>query len=412
MPAVAAPLPDNERARLEALSTYAVLDTAPEAAFDDLTRIASYICGTPMSVVSLIDADRQWFKSEVGLGIRETPRDQAFCAHAILQDGVFVVPDAAADARFADNPLVTGAVNIRFYAGAPLVTPDGYPLGTLCVIDRVPRTLNAEQTDTLRALSRQVVAQLEMRRHLGELHKAYTRLHTVDRLKSEFVSMVSHELRTPLTSIRGGLQLVLADADAVPDADSRELLGRALHSSERLIRLTNDILDLSKVEAGRMEIKPSLSRAAELVGNACAAVAHLPYGADRVRVRVDDGIGDLLVDPDRIVQALVNLLANGLKFTPPPGLVHVEVRQQGGAVVMAVRDEGPGIAPEDLVRLFQPFQQLAGARKVGGTGLGLVISRAIIEQHGGTLTVTSRLGVGTTFTITLSSVSASPAALA
>ena len=401
MTAVAAPLPDNERARLAALRSYDVLGTAPETAFDDLTRVASHICATPISAVTLIDADRQWFKSEVGLGIPETPRDQAFCAHAILQDGVFVVADASADARFAGNPLVTGDPNIRFYAGAPLLTPDGYSLGTLCVIDRVPRTLTPEQIDALRALSRQAVAQLEMRRHLSELREAYARLHVVDQLKTEFVSMVSHELRTPLTSIRGGLQLVLADPGAVPDADARELLDRALHSSERLIRLTNDILDLSKVEAGRMEMHPSRCRAADLIAQACAAVAHLPYGGDRVRVAAGDGGGDLFVDPDRIVQALVNLLANGLKFTSPPGRVHVEVHEQAGGVEVAVRDEGPGIAPEDLVRLFQPFQQLAAARKLGGTGLGLVISRAIVEQHGGQLTVTSRVGVGTTFTIAL-----------
>ena len=401
MPAVAAALPENERERLEALRRYQVLDTAPEAAFDDLTRVASYICGTPISVVSLIDADRQWFKSEHGLGIRETPRDQAFCAHAILQDGVFVVADAALDPRFAGNPLVEGDQNIRFYAGAPLITPDGLSLGTLCVIDRVPRTLTAEQTDTLRALSRQAVAQLELRRHLRELHEAYIRLHALDQVKTEFVSMVSHELRTPLTSIRGGLQLVLADPASVPDTDARELLDRALNSSERLIRLTNDILDLSKVEAGRLELHQSRCRVADLVANACAAVAHLPFGADRVRVRAGASVPDLMVDPDRIVQALVNLLANGLKFTPPPGQVTVEATQDGGRIAITVRDEGPGIAPEDLIRLFQPFQQLAAARKVGGTGLGLVFSRAIVEQHGGELTVASRVGAGTTFTIAL-----------
>ena len=401
MPAVPAYLPANEHERLAALHTYDVLDTAPEAAFDDLTKVASYICDTPISVISLIDRDRQWFKSEVGLGVRETPRDQAFCAHAILQEGVFVVPDASADTRFAGNPLVKADPNIRFYAGAPLVTPDGYALGTLCVIDRVPRTLTAEQMEALRALSRQVVAQLEMRRNLAELHVAYTRLHAVDQLKSEFVSMVSHELRTPLTSIRGGLQLVLADPDAIADPNARELLDRALHSSERLIRLTNDILDLSKVEAGRMELHRSACRAADIIANACAAVAHLPYGADRVRAPNSERGGELFVDADRIVQAVVNLLANGLKFTPPPGLVYVETRRHDTAVEIAVRDEGPGMTPEDLARLFQPFQQLASARKVGGTGLGLVISRAIVEQHGGQLTVDSRVGEGTTFTISL-----------
>src|SRR5262249_40554435 len=150
-----------------------------------------------------------WFKSRIGMTAQETARDVAFCAHAIMQDEVFVVPDAIADSRFATNPLVTIDPHIRFYAGAPLVTSDGYALGTLCVMDRVPRTLTQAQSEALQALSRQAVAQMELRRHVHDLTEAYRRLQTLDQLKSEFVSTVSHELRTPLTSIRGGLQLVL-----------------------------------------------------------------------------------------------------------------------------------------------------------------------------------------------------------
>jgi PAS domain S-box-containing protein len=163
-----APLPTDETARLATLRGYEILDTEPEPEFDDLTLLASFICGTPRALVSLVDQDRQWFKSRRGVSIAETPRDIAFCAHAILKRDVMVVPDAKEDERFADNPIVTGEQGVRFYAGAPLITPEGHALGTLCVLDDVPRELEPEQIEALRALARQVVAQMELRRRLIE----------------------------------------------------------------------------------------------------------------------------------------------------------------------------------------------------------------------------------------------------
>ena len=164
-----APFPPNESDRLNALCSLDILDTPPEPAFDDLTQLAAFVCGTPIALISLVDPCRQWFKSRVGLDATETHRDIAFCSHAILQNDLFIVPDATADVRFKDNPLVTGEPSIRFYAGMPLTDLEGFNLGTICVIDRVPRTLTPQQQDALRSLSRQVSAQFVLRRQVKEL---------------------------------------------------------------------------------------------------------------------------------------------------------------------------------------------------------------------------------------------------
>ncbi|RPD49766.1 GAF domain-containing protein [Hymenobacter sediminis] len=175
----------EEAARLEALRNYQILDTPSETAFDDLVRLAAYICGTPISLVSLIDAERQWFKARVGLDVQSTARNLAFCQHAILSDQVYEVEDATQDPLFQQNDLVTGEPNIRFYAGAPLITPDGQALGTICTIDTVPRRLTEEQRDALRILAREVVSHLELRRARIQLEEEKHKLEGLLRMAND-----------------------------------------------------------------------------------------------------------------------------------------------------------------------------------------------------------------------------------
>lgn len=238
---IAAPIPGDEPERVAALQRYHILDTTPEAALEELVQLASTICAAPIALISLVDTSRQWFKARVGLAVEETARNVSFCAHAIGSDELFVVPDALEDPRFADNPLVLSDPYIRFYAGAPLTSPEGLRLGTLCVIDRRPRVLDSTQRYALLALARQVMFHLELRRQI--IQRDLVDAREVDRLKKDFVATISHELRTPLTSIRGSVGLLAAGLMGELTPEAKEMVAVAERNSIRLMTLINDIID-------------------------------------------------------------------------------------------------------------------------------------------------------------------------
>jgi GAF domain-containing protein len=193
---MATPAPANDAARVAALEKYAILDSEPEQAFDDLAKLATFICKTPIALVSLIDGERQWFKSKIGINATETPREVAICSTAIQQSDVFVVPDAQKDERFQNNPLVVSEPHIRFYAGAPLITEDGFALGTLCVLDLVPHEFSHEQKEALKTLGRLVLAQMEFRRNLILLREALTdRTHREHERERELLALQEKLLR-------------------------------------------------------------------------------------------------------------------------------------------------------------------------------------------------------------------------
>ncbi|HEX8031270.1 MAG TPA: histidine kinase dimerization/phospho-acceptor domain-containing protein, partial [Vicinamibacterales bacterium] len=302
---IAPPLPADEAGRLAALASYDILDTEQEQAYDDFTSLAAEICDTPIALISLIDSNRQWFKSALGLAREATPREESFCAHALPGKQTLIVGDATKDERFHDNPNVTGSPDVRFYAGAPLVNADGHALGTLCVIDRVPRTLTDGQRNALEALSRQLMTHLELRRAMVTLRDA-------EQIKRRFVANVSHELRTPLTSIRGALTMVLDDEAAV-DGESRELLTAAQRSANRLLALVNDLLDLEGIGSGELSVEKcdcSLETALEL-----AAETVGPLAADAaVTLTIAPTALQLFADAERLAQVFINVLANAVRF--------------------------------------------------------------------------------------------------
>ncbi len=402
-----APLPENEKERLDDLKNYAILDTLPEIDFDDFTKIAANIFGTPIALISLVDESRQWFKSSYGLGATETPREVAFCSHAILQDDVFVVPDSFKDERFHDNPLAVGAPHVRFYAGAPLKTPSGHKLGTLCVIDSTPREFDEEQKEILKALGRQVINQMELRLSLKEAKSAAT-------TKASFLATMSHEIRTPLNGILGCADILL---DSVKEEEDRKLVRTITGCGDTLLNLINGILDFSKLESGKMEIENEPFNLRENVDQ----IIHLFKSQIKSQVNTQSSSSvDLNLhfdkdvppwvygDVNKVRQILSNLISNALKFTPSGSvdlIVHAENLKddEDYRIQFSVKDNGIGITKEAQEKLFVSFSQVDAStvRKFGGTGLGLAISKSLTELMGGTIWVDSDEGKGSTFSFTI-----------
>jgi signal transduction histidine kinase len=397
---VKAPLPDDEPARLAALHEAQVLDTAPEQDFDDIALLASEICGTPMGVVSLVDADRQWFKAKIGLDLEETHRDLAFCAHAIHSHEILEVPDATADSRFADNPLVVGPDNIRFYAGAPVVLDGTHSVGTVCVIDTVPRELTPAQRRALRSLARHASVQLELRRYARHAGEIAERLRQLDRMKDSFLAAVSHELRTPLSSIRGYLEMLLDDDF---DAEtSRRFLSVMQRNSDRLLRLIDDLLTVARLTEDGLQLdlgEVDLAELAHQVTSACRPLAE--HKDVKLRDRTESPV-PARGDAKRLSQALNHLIVNAIKFTAPGGEISVNSITDGEPELI-ITDTGVGIPATDLPHVFDRFFRSAAADSMAapGPGLGLAIVRSIIDAHHGSIHLHSEQGIGTTVRVTL-----------
>ncbi|MGE0093387.1 MAG: ATP-binding protein [Alphaproteobacteria bacterium] len=414
---IPASIPTDEVDRLAALQRYEVLDTPPEPAFDRVTRLASQIIGTPIALVSLIDATRQWFKSHHGLDATETPREQAFCAHAILGQEVFIVPDAREDKRFEDNPLVTSAPKVIFYAGAPLTAPDGHRLGTLCVIDHEPRReLTETQRTALTDLAAITVDLLELRRAgrnaLGEIvernriNEELSRLsreaEAAERAMGAFLATMSHELRTPMNGVVGMTSLLL-DTPLTPD--QHRYVQAVRSAADTLLSVVNDVLDYSKLEAGRIELEALDFNLANCITSVTTLLESSASAKGlTLATSIAPGTPKRLVgDVGRLRQILFNLVGNAIKFTEK-GSVTIEVHpasQTADKVMLrfVVRDTGIGIPPEVRADLFTRFTQAncTIARKYGGTGLGLAICRQLCTLMDGTIGVESIVGQGSAF---------------
>ncbi|MEW5931170.1 MAG: GAF domain-containing sensor histidine kinase [Gemmatimonadota bacterium] len=389
----------RDPARLAVLAASSLVGTPAEEAFDRLTRLAAGFLNTPLALVNVVDDHKQYSKScfvpPDWPGDVEAPLADSYCKWVVVEREPVVIADTRLDERVSGSRMTT-ELGLASYLGIPLLLSNGAVLGSLCVAGFEPREWTARELSVLSDLAALVVTEIELRLDLSARRQ-------LERLKDELVSVVAHELRTPLTSIRGSLGLLAGGGLDPASPQARRMVQIAAQNSDRLVRLINDMLDLERFESGSLELDLGDVLAAPLVEEAVDSVRH---AASAAGARVEWSVAPELAlhaDRDRVVQVLVNLLANAVKFSPRDGLVQVLAERRGEEAVFQVRDHGRGIPPEMLDVVFDRFRQVdsSDARDKGGTGLGLPICRSIVQQHGGRIWAASAVGSGSTFFFTL-----------
>ncbi|GID25202.1 GAF domain-containing sensor histidine kinase [Paractinoplanes brasiliensis] len=403
-----APLPDNEIDRLAALYSLDILDSAPEQDFDDIVALASKVCGTPMSLVTLLDTDRQWFKARVGTEETGTDRDISFCAHAILNRDLMVVPDATKDPRFADNPQVTCDGGVRFYAGAPLMTTDGFALGTLCVVDNEPRRLDGEQLQALRALARQATLQMELRRHAVALANTTARLQELERRKDDLAALLGGDLRAPLRLISAYVEKL--GATGLHDAEMADLIGRATAGHIRgFLDLLHHLSTLAEAGFGAETLHMRQIDLTRITQRAVEAVR--PIAATKQIWILNQAGGPalpIIADPVRLEQVLTHLLFAAVKYTPTGGRVRVGTEVESGpAVRLDDMDLPDGLRPELFPHLY--YGAIAHPADVPGPDQGLAVAKKILDAHHATVALSDRPGDGTSLHVVFPPADLSPA---
>ena len=390
-----APNHPKEAERLTDLLRYEVLDTESENAFDELTSLASTICGTPISLISLVDDQRQWFKSKVGLDAAETDKSIAFCSHAILEDGIFEVPNALDDERFHDNPLVSGAPDIRFYAGAPLVTPNGNPIGTLCVIDKESKNLNHDQQKALKTLANQVISQLELRLH-------NRRLTRINQDRENMLAAISHDLKSPFNVILGMSKRLAQRAETLDASMISQVSKNVLNSSMQAYQLLDELLQWSQSRMGAIEVKKSVVDLNVLISSAIEIIESAALAKNvEINNTIAGGITALL-DPTLTKVIIRNLVSNAIKYSPENSSIKISAKLNTEHCELSVQDSGDGIDKELSYRLFDStVESNDGSIGEKGHGLGLRLCAEFIKLQNGKIWVDDQYKDGAKIIISL-----------
>lgn len=395
-----AKLPVNEIERIKALKEYSILDTLPEEDFDNITKLASEICGTGISLVSLVDSNRQWFKSRHGLPVEETPREIAFCSHAINHPTeMFIVNDSREDERFFDNPLVTDSPNVIFYAGVPLVNPKGYPLGTLCVIDDEPKELSANQVESLKSLANIVVKLLELKKANAKLEATQKDLRRKNEELEQFAYVASHDIKSPLSNIISLTDMLRDEYGDKIDDNGKGILKFLNNSAHTLKNLVDGILNHYKSDQIKITEKELLELQFELIG-----VISIVDPKGEFEINIPSDFVQINVNKTAFEQILINLIANAIKYNDKPkGIIDISFEEGKKFYRFSIKDNGAGIAEADQQKVFKLFTNLGKKDRFNqvGTGVGLSTVKKLVEKLGGEIILRSELGQGSEFIFTI-----------
>ncbi|MDW7694917.1 GAF domain-containing sensor histidine kinase [Flammeovirgaceae bacterium SG7u.111] len=394
-------IPKEESKRLANLQEYSILDTLPEQEYDEITQLASYICGVPISLISLIDDKRQWFKSHHGTDATETPKEYAFCAHAINQpDNVMIIPDSRKDKRFKNNPLVIDDPHVIFYAGVPLVTPAGYSLGTLCVIDNKPNNLSDNQVRALKALSNQLMKLLELRKKSKALEAKVYELEIQNSGLEKFAYVAAHDIKSPLNSIVALNNLFKQDYSEIIDEKGLSLLEHVNLSSSKLTQLIDGILKYSKstkkISDNKEEVNiTTLSNELISLLDSKGEVLFKLYPEKDIYI---------FTNKTALEQILINLIGNSIKYNDKEKTeITLKIGEYPNFVKFNIIDNGPGVKKEEQDKIFQIFETSANKTRNGerGSGIGLATVKSLVEGLGGSITVQSDKRDGCNFEFTI-----------
>tara|TARA_R100001369_G_scaffold92902_1_gene141186 strand:- start:1678 stop:2889 length:1212 start_codon:yes stop_codon:yes gene_type:complete len=382
----------TEADRIKALKNQEILDTPPDGSFDRLTKLAAKLLDMPIAIISLVDTDRIWFKSKYGLEVQEIGRDPGLCSSAILADDLYLVQDAKNDIRTLANPMVAGSFGLGFYAAVPLKTKDGYNLGTLCVIDKKPRTLKKKEKELLKNIADLVIDQMDLRM---DARKAIQHHHKI-------INITAHDLKNPLSIMPLLADMILMNKE---NPKAIEDIGLQIKDAgKRMNRIINELLSSASADGGKIQLRLKSLELTDVVKGVVESNMILARNKGQELIFHVVNECTLFADHQRLTEILDNIINNAIKYSPFEKKIYVSIKSRANSAVVEVKDEGPGLTMDDKKNLFRKFTSLS-AQPTGNeisTGLGLSIVKDLVMAHKGSITATSEgAGKGTTFILEL-----------